>query len=774
MTNCCTIDQVMDQLFFRVIRNKVLRDKIFGYFKTDRENLIYWDNVLLNASKLMKMNLFHLMVDKFESDRFFQLSYSDLCQFMKKNNDYQLYRRLYDKIPMFFKSCELEYKPLVHEKLVNGKPETINPNTYLIDHSCLAGDSSKIIEFLIGNGYKYTVNSLRNSLKSGNIDLIKLFYPKFKQAFKRNILLDCLPIIITKGHLNVLKYLNEQLKVIPSLIDQPLLYLAVKQNHFEMVKYLIENRIGNFETPFKKSKKQSYSFKEERVIKKYKPSNQLDINMKDIEEKPREPKEWLKVDKHKKLLIDLSLQFNDCKIFRYFLELENWFDIRLLNNRSIVFLLKSNNVNALNILHEKSSDFIKSNKRLILTITTNKKKQNQSTTSILRFLFEHFPFKKINFLTLKSIFLNGDVWLTKKVLENKLYRFNSNTPFTPNKFLNAITSSGSVECTKLFLESYLGNPVSSVSNKSIENSSNAIQNYIDFLLLFRQFKVPIKGISDNIIDSRHYKTLINNQNHPVISKMFPLNLDLKILENYQEFKLVIDHPTLFRPTQFRLLYRDVCLEVLQYLNENPQCLKGYNFIVSHHQPVVTFGPTLCNLITYKSLKTKPKEIIKYCFDNNLMRSFASIPNTRDRRGVHGTLAPFVLRQDITSLFYIIQFENQVKHRTLSVPAVFELIGFSVTNIIEILIKNNLLEQSSDWIYSSLALYGLEIIKLLFYHAPKYLESQKDKYSTLQSRFKDEISKYLCSTNNEISILSFKLLKKNTYNVKENVKQHFLL
>ncbi|KYQ92153.1 hypothetical protein DLAC_06994 [Tieghemostelium lacteum] len=254
----------MDNLFFKVYRNKFLKSLIFKYIK-NVDNRIFWSysfpyqvhtwgSLNLRARTIVDNGWWHLLVDRLELDPLFSVSYENIWQFMVSNSDYRLFRRLYDRIPQFIK---LVQRYFIHDRIrtrcrynnLIKVHHTLPSKNYLVDKCCNLKDNFEIIEFLISKGYLYSVKALENSLKSGNIKAVRFFYPIYQRVFKMKLFSLTIIDIVMKGYLDILQYLNEEMHAIPTTIQTPLIYHAIINNNFEMVKYLGDNKIGTLYNP---------------------------------------------------------------------------------------------------------------------------------------------------------------------------------------------------------------------------------------------------------------------------------------------------------------------------------------------------------------------------------------------------------------------------------------------------------------------------------------------------------------------------------------------
>ncbi|KYQ89263.1 hypothetical protein DLAC_09922 [Tieghemostelium lacteum] len=257
----------MDKLFFEVYRNKFLKNLIFTYIKkvdnrifwTSRGHSPYsvhtWGSLHLRANTVVDNGWWHLLVDRLELDPLFSVSYENIWQFMISNSDYRLFRRLYDRIPQFIKQIQRYFihaqirTKSRYSNLIKVNHTLPRFKNYLVDKCCDLKDNFEIIEFLISKGYLYSVKALENSLKSGNIRAVRFFYPIYQRAFKMNLCSSTIKVIVMNGHLDILQYLNEEMHAIPTRIQTPLIYHAILNNNFEMVKYLGDNKIGTVYNP---------------------------------------------------------------------------------------------------------------------------------------------------------------------------------------------------------------------------------------------------------------------------------------------------------------------------------------------------------------------------------------------------------------------------------------------------------------------------------------------------------------------------------------------
>ncbi|KYQ89261.1 hypothetical protein DLAC_09920 [Tieghemostelium lacteum] len=249
-----------DEVFFRVFRNKILFNKIFDYVQRRKNSVIIWDkyryktlknykwgDLNLDAPTMIRNQWFGLLVDRLEKDPTFDISYIDLWDFLTINNNYHLFRRLYDRIPTMFKNIDRIYsKHIISKK--SRKRHIINTrenkkSDTLLDSCCAVKNNFEIIEFLYSKKFKFSSNALKNSLKYGNVKAIKLFYPFFSREFKTDIFPEVIDSIVYHGHFETLQYL-EELNAIPTIIKRPIICNAIQYDNFEMVKYLAERSMG--------------------------------------------------------------------------------------------------------------------------------------------------------------------------------------------------------------------------------------------------------------------------------------------------------------------------------------------------------------------------------------------------------------------------------------------------------------------------------------------------------------------------------------------------
>ncbi|KYQ90214.1 PHD zinc finger-containing protein [Tieghemostelium lacteum] len=635
-----------NDLFFRVFRNKILRSKILGYLKSKpnyklldyegrrKTKLVYWDDLIADANDILRMNLCHLFVDKFLNDKFFKVSCKNINDFMSRNDDYTLFRRLYDQIPLYFTMTESDYQPQFSKDQLEIM-KNVPHKSYLIDQSCMKKNSFQIIEFLLSKGFKFSILSLKNSLISGNLPAVKFFYPKYKWQFKKELLDSAIINMVRFSSVEVFQYLNEHVYALPKIIEKPLLYHAVLRNQFEITKYLIDHNIGIIEVPKiikpknddddededdededdedvddedEKERELEDEIEEEedevekddsdleemddqkeetckrksidkesdegREKKKLKLDNKKREQKKHWKTKDPMPRELLKVDKHKSLLVDISTKFKDSKIFNYFITRDGWLsNIRkTLTSRTLVFAVKFNNREVLNYIHLHYPNLIK--KYLITLVHQLSLKIIDSSSKdfcleILELLLDNYKLKWISLRPLRYLFESGDKKIIQKVIDMKLYQITKNNEAREaNNILMSAWESGSLEIIKLFLDSYIGKKARCI----IDSSPSKI--FLDAFILCKSYH-----LRDNY-RFKITKELWKKKDHPYLKNRIPTVFQpFDFLTNLDFFKIMIKQCT--PKTEEKPYYarnysptRQCNLETLLYIHDNPNEFKG--------------------------------------------------------------------------------------------------------------------------------------------------------------------------------------------------------
>ncbi|KYQ96668.1 hypothetical protein DLAC_03954 [Tieghemostelium lacteum] len=182
---------------------------------------------------------------------------SKLLKFFSKNKDYKLFRMVYDANPEVVRKVQtfsLKSSKVESYKTMKFKDILLVGNLtccLLIDLvSNLEGDGTcAIVEFLFSRGYYSSKLALVAAIKSQNIPILRLLSPRYQWLLKLNSS-RILKFAVCKKLLSVVKFLFEELKLIPSVINSPLIYHAIQNNHFEMVQYLGDNNIGPTFKPY--------------------------------------------------------------------------------------------------------------------------------------------------------------------------------------------------------------------------------------------------------------------------------------------------------------------------------------------------------------------------------------------------------------------------------------------------------------------------------------------------------------------------------------------
>ncbi|KAF2076342.1 hypothetical protein CYY_002348 [Polysphondylium violaceum] len=212
-------------------RYKKIRDTKMRVYRSrstagiDRDKVMYFDDIMMTADWISKNKYFYLMYDKLmHSKTVFHLSFASVARLLIHNKDYAMFQRFYEAVPdMFYhtnrnrfygkersksederdflRRCNKSKKSRL--KYHAGVKETI------VDLACKGG-STRIVEFLVGQGYFATERGLLYAVE--------------------------------KGHLEVVRYIVRYCKSIKATSEA--MDLAIKHGFKEIVVYLAENGVG--------------------------------------------------------------------------------------------------------------------------------------------------------------------------------------------------------------------------------------------------------------------------------------------------------------------------------------------------------------------------------------------------------------------------------------------------------------------------------------------------------------------------------------------------
>ncbi|KYQ88551.1 hypothetical protein DLAC_11278 [Tieghemostelium lacteum] len=256
----CISETVDIVLFNKVFKNKLLFKKIFGFIRYN-----YAINTNLSIVYPFPESQQHLLLCKLEHLPTLKIPFKVGWRFLNGVTDYYYFRRFYDLSPDHIMEIQKFYQVTKPKLISNTSPtpealRNINIKDYangkklikkrlLVDAMARNKGNVKIIEFLISRGFFYTKIGLLNAILSQNIPVARLFASKFRDFLRQNSK-ELVEVLVSFGSLESLKFMYNELKVVPNTIQAPLIYHALDGNDYEMVKFLNENNIGQKYKPY--------------------------------------------------------------------------------------------------------------------------------------------------------------------------------------------------------------------------------------------------------------------------------------------------------------------------------------------------------------------------------------------------------------------------------------------------------------------------------------------------------------------------------------------
>ncbi|KYQ92060.1 hypothetical protein DLAC_11670 [Tieghemostelium lacteum] len=179
---------------------------------------------MMTSKWISNNGYFHLLVDKIENQKGFKLCYEAILIIVKKCNDHNLFRRIYDRHSGLFKQTERHYRYQT-------------PPQVLLDNACLGNGNYSIVEFLYSQKFHFTNESLINSATVGDLKKFCLFLPVFNlntPILQEKIFNE----ILRNGHFDILRYLMEKHHVLPRNFTgasqfPDIMWYLVNSGHFD-------------------------------------------------------------------------------------------------------------------------------------------------------------------------------------------------------------------------------------------------------------------------------------------------------------------------------------------------------------------------------------------------------------------------------------------------------------------------------------------------------------------------------------------------------------